>query len=104
MNFRFAEVDGKTESWLLSQGAVERVGEVNVVGGQLVREGRILSSVVHIVALNTLVENAKPAPEDRLAIPEDIVSEANSRFRVSYLFSTLPRGNPLTPASSIPFR
>src|SRR6202041_2617866 len=63
-----------------SQGAGERVGEVNVVGGRLVREGRILSSVVHIVALNTLVENAKPAPEDRLAIPEDIVSEANSRF------------------------
>ena len=84
---------------------VRRVGEVNVVGGRLVREGRILSGVIHIVALNTLVENAKPAPEDRFAIPEDVVGEANSRFPRYRTYSVRCRvGNPLTPASSMPFR
>ena len=75
-----------------SQGAGVGVGEVNVVGGGLVRKGWIQGSVVDIVALNTLIEHSEPAPENRLSVSEDVVGKADSWLESVVIVLDVPAG------------
>ena len=66
---------------LSSHPACAWIGEVNVGRRRIVEEGRSCGSVVDIVALQTLVEGAETAAQNRLSVSEQIVREAYARLQ-----------------------